>query len=179
MRLMRLSQVQKLLTENGYTYETKIVPSSVGFYRSKGFHPRRERGPFWLLTIPNPNHSKNIELIFADASQDPPLYDLEFGGFWYEWFDCREEDLHRELLEEIRRILSEQTYVIFVTDAKTGNWCGDFVYYDLPQEDMNDMEAFRRKISQIQRPKSLLRKCMGRSRVYELFTWKTYQRIVK
>lgn len=176
---MKLTDVQKLLDENGYTYKASTVLSSLDFYRSKGFHPKAETGPFWLFSIPNPNHGKNIEIIFTDASDDPAFYDLEFGGYWYELFDCREENLPQELLEEIRRILSEQTYVIFATDARNGNWRGDFVYYDLPQEEMNDMAAFRRRISRIRAPKSLWRKLTGRTDAYEMFSWRTYQRIVK
>lgn len=176
---MKRTEIQELLTQNGYPYEARIVPSSMDFYRSKGFQPRKETGPFWLLSIPNPNHDKNIEIIFADASEDPEFYDLEFGGYWYEMFGFRDENLPEDLLEEIRWIVSGQTHVIFAMDAKTGKWFSDQVFFDLPEEELNDMDQYHRILARIHAPKSLWRKIIGRTDVYEIFNWNSYRRIIK
>lgn len=176
---MKLEDVKQLLNENGYAYETKIVPSSLDFYGGKGFCPKTETGPFWLLTIPNPNHDKNIEIVFSDASDNPDFYDLEFGGFWYEMFGYRDEYLPRDLLDEIQRIVTGKANVIFATDAKTGKWFADQIYFDLPETDMNDMDDYKRTLSRISAPKSLWRKLIGRTDVYEIFNWFSYQKIVK
>ena len=176
---MRLSEVRSLLKENQIPFETEVVPGRLDYYRKKGFRPRREMGPFWLITVPNPNHCKNMELVFSDASDDPNLYDLEFGGYGYELFGCRGEELPCILEEEIHRILTGKANVIFASDAKTGRWFADRIYFDLPDPDMNDMDAYRRTLSRIGAPKSLLRKLIGRTDVYEIFNWFSYQKILK
>ena len=176
---MKLADVKKLLNDNDYTYIEIIVPSRAEFYRQKGFNPSEDTGAFVLLSIPNPNHTKNIELIFSDDSDNPDFYDLEFGGFWYEMFGCRDEELPEYLLEEIQRIVCGNSYIIFATNAKNGGWFFDAIYYDLPDEEMNCMDAFHNTLSKIQSPKSLWRKLIGRIDIYEIFNWTSYERIVK
>ena len=78
---MKLIDVKKLLDDNGYKYTQTIVPSRAEFYRKKGFSPSEDTGAFVLLSIPNPNHTKNIELIFSDDSNNPDFYDLELYNF--------------------------------------------------------------------------------------------------
>ena len=43
---MKLSDVKKLLDENGYTYTQTIVLSRAEFYRQKGFNPSEDTGAF-------------------------------------------------------------------------------------------------------------------------------------
>ena len=177
---MKWKDVQKLLRENGYTYEAKIVPSSLDFYRKKGFHPKTEAGPFRLLAIPNPNHDKNIEIIFADASDDPDFKDILFGGFDFEIFDRGEEQLSQEMLTEIQRILNGNTHIILASIAKMGlTWHVDGSYYDLPDAEMNDMEAFQKAVAKIKAPKPWWKKLSRKASVYEIFNWTSYEKIRK
>ena len=103
---MKLSDVKKLLDENGYTYTQTIVLSRAEFYRQKGFNPSEDTGAFVLLSIPNPNHQIDIQIIFDDTTENPDFSDLEFGGYWYELFDCEEKYVAQELLTEIQRIIN-------------------------------------------------------------------------
>jgi len=176
---VKLTDIKKLLDENGYTYTEITVSSRAEFYRQKGFKPTDDTGAFILLSVNNPNHDKNIELIFTDASEEPEFYDLEFGNFWYEMFGCRDEELPVYLSEEMKRIIQGEAYIIEATDAKTGRWFFDAIYYDLPDEDLNSMDEFHRTLSKIRAPKSLWRKLTGRTDVYEIFNWTNYERIVK
>jgi len=176
---MKLTEVKKLLENNGYAYQQTVIPRRAEFYSQKGFRPSVDTGAFSLLTIQNPNHDKNIEIVFSDASDNPDFYDLEFGGFWYEMFGYRDEHLPRDLLDEIQRIVTGKANVIFATNAKTGKWFADQIYFDLPETDMNDMDDYKRTLSRISAPKSLWRKLIGRTDVYEIFNWFSYQKIVK
>ena len=177
---MKLSDVKKLLDENGYTYTQTIVLSRAEFYRQKGFNPSEDTGAFVLLSINNPNHTKNIELIFGDDSDNPDFYDLEFGGYWYGLFDCEENYVAQELLTEIQRIINGNTHIIFATDAnKNGRWFFDTIYYNLPDKEMNCMDAFHKAVKKIKSPKSWWRKLTGRTDIYEIFNWTSYERIVK
>jgi len=176
---MKMSEVQKLLSKNGIDYSLSTEMSSAEFYRRKGFRPTEDTGAFRLLTISNPNHTKDIELIFADASDDPELYDLEFGGYWYEMFGCLEAELPQSLIDEIQSILCGRAWVIFATDAKTGKWFFDGLYCDTIEEEWNDMERLHKTLAKIKKPKSLWRKFIGRTDVYEIFNWQNYERVIK
>ena len=176
---MKMSEVQKLLSENGIDYSLSTEPSKSEFYSRKGFRPAENTGAFRLLTISNPNHTKDIELIFADASDDPELYDLEFGGYWYEMFGCLEAELPQSLIDEIQSILCGRAWVIFATDAKTGKWFFDGLYCDTIEEEWNDMKQLHKTLAKIRKPKNLWRKLIGRSDVYEIFNWQNYERVIK
>lgn len=176
---MKLEDVKQLLNENGYPYESKIVPSSLAFHKYKGFSFKTDTDPFWLLIIPNPNHGQNIEIVFSDASENPDFYDLVFGGFWYDLFGYPDEYLPRDLLDEIQRIVTGKANIILATDAKTGKWFSDQIFFDLPETDMNNMDDYKRTLSRISAPKSLWRKLIGRTDIYEIFNWFSYQKIIK
>ena len=176
---MKMNEMQKLLSENGIKYTLSTEPSRSEFYRRKGFRPTEDTGAFCLLTIMNPNHSKNIEIIFADDSDNPEFYDLEFGGYWYEMFGYLEEELPQSLMDEVQNIVCGRAWVIFATDAKSGVWFFNGLYCDSIEEEWNDMEQLHRTIARIKKPKSLWRKFVGRTDVYEIFNWQNYERIIK
>lgn len=82
---MRLNELQRLLIEKDIQCTLSVVePCRSEFYEKRGYQPGENRAPFCLITIKNPNHDKNIEIIFADNSNDSEFLDLGFGGFWYE-----------------------------------------------------------------------------------------------
>lgn len=177
---MKLVDVKKLLDDNGYTYTHTIVPSRVEFYRQKGFHPSNDTGAFVLLSIPNPNHQIDIQIIFNDATENPDFSDLEFGGYWYELFDCEEKYIAQELLTEIQRITDKSTNIIFTCEVKNGiHWCWDGKYDDLPDAEMNSMDAFYNTVKKIKSPKSWWRRLTGKTFLYEIFNWTSYEKIVK
>jgi hypothetical protein len=176
---MRLNDVRKLLDENGIEYRLTVEPNRREYYEKKGFRTTGDAGAFYLLTIPNPNHSKNLELNFEDASENPKFCDLDFGGFWYELFDCPDDLLREMLLEEISKVLAGKVWVVFATNAKNGAWFFDGVYYNEADTDRNDMDELRATIEKIKRPKSLWRKLTGRRDCYEIFNWTDYEKIIK
>ena len=159
--------------------KTCLLPRKTHKNRRKGFRPTEDTGAFHLLKIANPNHTKDIEIIFADASDDPEFYDLGFGGYWYEMFGYLEQALSQSLMDEIQSILCGRAWVIFATDAKTGKWLFDGLYCDAMEEEWNDMERLHRAIAKIRKPKSLWRKLIGRTDIYEIFNWQNYERVLK
>ncbi len=177
---MKLIDVKTLLDENGYTYTQTIVPSRAEFYRQKGFNPSEEAGAFVLLSIPNPNHQIDIQIIFNDATENSDFSDLEFGGYWYELFDCEENYIAQELLTEIQRILNGNTHIILASTVKKGmHWRWDGKYDDLPDAEMNSMDAFHKSVKKIKSPKSWWRRLTRKTDMYEIFNWTSYEKIVK
>lgn len=177
---MKLIDVKKLLDDNGYTYTQTIVSSRAEFYRQKGFNSSKDTGAFILLSIPNPNHQIDIQIIFNDVTENPDFIDLEFGGYWCELFDCEENYVAQELLTEIEGIVNGSTHVIFASIFKKGihwRWCGKYV--DLPDAEKNNMDSFHNHVAKIKSPKSWWKRLIGRTDVYEIYNWKSYERIVK
>ena len=178
--IVRLTEVEKLLKENNIPF-TLTVKSYQEYWRKKGIEEKEKR-TFSLLTIPNPNHEKNIEIVFADASENPKFIDLEFGGVGYEMFQWEEEDLPRDLLNEIKDIRSGKEWIVCAANAKTGVWLSDHLFCDgdeNDEDDWNNMDDLYKTISKIRKPKSLWSKITGRTRCYEIFNWNSYEKIVK
>ena len=174
---MKLIDVKKLLDDNGYTYTQTIVSSRAEFYRQKGFNPSKDTVAFVLISIPNPNHQIDIQIIFNDATENPDFSDLEFGGYWYELFDCEEKHVAQELLIEIQRIINGSTHIIFASTVKNGVlWRWDGKYDNLSDAEMN---TFHNTVEKIKSPKSWWRRLTGRTDIYEIFNWTSYEKIIK
>lgn len=179
MSIMRLNELQRLLIEKDIQYTLSVVePCRSEFYEKRGYQPGENRAPFCLITIKNPNHDKNIEIIFADNSNDSEFLDLGFGGFWYE-LGGDDEALPQGLLAEIDNILSGKLWIIFAFDAKTNKWFFDGSYLDAMEVEWNDMDDFYKTVAKIKKPKSWWRKRTGRMDRYEIFNWNTYEEIIK
>lgn len=177
---MKLVDVKKILDDNGYTYTQTIVSSRAEFYRQKGFYSSNEDGAFVLLSIPNPNHKIDIQIIFKDATENPDFINLEFGGYWYELFDCEEKDIKHEILTEIQSIMNGSTHIIFAYAVKNGrHWLWDGRYDDLPDAEMNSMDAFYNTVEKIKSPKSWWRRLTGKTDVYEIYNWTSYEKYIK
>lgn len=176
---MKLNEVQQLLKENNYQYEVSVIPNRAEFYRQKGFHATEDTSAFLLLTITNPNHKINIEIVFDGDSDVAEFYDLEFGGYWYGMFGYLDEELPHMLLEEIQNITDGKSYVIFAANAKTRKWFYSGLFCDTPEEEWNEMDQFRKAVEKIKAPKSLWRKLIRRTDIYEIFNWQHYENVVK
>lgn len=176
---MKLRQVQKLLEKHSIPYTLTTEPSRGEYFRKKGFRPSNDTDPFCLLTVSNPYHSKNIEMVFADDSDDPEFYDLGFGGYWFDLFGWLDAALPERLIDEIQSILEGRSWVIFVTNTKNGAWISDSLFCDTAEEEWNDMESFHKTVSKLRKPGSLWRRLARRRDCYEIFNWTNYEKIIR
>ena len=175
---MRLNEVKLLLDKENIGYSLSVIENKASYYHAKGFFRVKDTDPFLLLTIKNSNHNKNIEILFRNDEENPEFCDLEFGGHWYELFDCSESQLPYELLKEINAIISNNVYIIFARDAKSQAWVFDMSFYDLPEE-QNDMRDFHRILQKIKKPKLWQKLSWGKRRVYEVFNWEHCECFIK
>ena len=171
---MRLNEIKLLLDSQNIDYDLSIIEDKATFYHSKGFFHVKNSAPFLLLTIPNPNHNKNIEIHFKSDESNPEFRDLEFGGHWYELFDCSESQLPYELTKEINAILNNKVYIIFAKSSKNQAWIYDMSFYDLPEE-QNDMLEFQRILQKISKPRLWQKSFWHQKITYEIFSWNNYE----
>lgn len=161
---MKLDVIKRLLDNNKIEYRISGV---------------ERQGIFRLMTILNPNHEKHIELTFNSADDNPDFVDMEFGGYWYEFFDFKEEYISSQLLKEIKNIMDGRTYIIMAWNEKSGAWLGDACFLDSNDEDESSMDEFRKSLKKIREPKSWLQKITKRTTRYEIFNWNSYESVVK
>lgn len=176
---MKWNEVKNLLEHNGLEYKSSRVENIGEHHRQQGFLKSKENHAIKMITIPNPYHDKNIELIFDSDGENPKFYDLDFGGYCYELFDCNEDDIEKQLIKEIKDIISGNVYIIFARNVKSGEWFFDGCFFDSPDEDENTMDEFRDLIARIRSPKSWIRKITKRIDQYEIFNWNSYECVIK
>jgi hypothetical protein len=59
------------------------------------------------------------------------------------------------------------------------HWRWDGKYDDLPDAEMNSMDAFRNAVEKIKAPKSWWKRLTGNTYIYEIFNWTSYEKIEK
>ena len=170
---MKLSEVRTLLDGNGIPYTLTVDPGQ------KGTRAAKEKDAVCILTISNPHHIKNIEIVFEAASDNPEFYDLGFGGYLYELFGWLEEALPQTILDEIQNIICGRSWVVHSTDAKTGKWVYSGLFCDAQEDEWNEMDQFYKTVTKIKEPKSLWKKLIRKTEIYEIFNWQNYEKIIK
>ena len=73
------------------------------------------------------------------------------------------------LLNEIQKVVSGQTYVIFDRLERKGTCFFTGMYEDSGEEEPNSMEEFRKTVAKIKAQKSWWRELIGRTDVYQIF----------
>ena len=178
---MRLTEVQKMLNENNIPF-TQMMESWKENSSKRNGEEKEVIESVCLLTIWNPNHEKNIDMWLDGNSEDPEFSDLGFGGYCYEMFLRKEEDLQQTVLSEIKYILSGKRWVVYKSNAKTGAWPSGKIFCDgdeTDEDDRNDMKKLHKTVSRIRKWKNLLHKLTGQATCYEIYNWNTYEKIIK
>lgn len=178
---MKFTEIQTLLNNNNIKYTISYNVSKIEFYSQKGFNQKHIKKDEYvnLIIIDNPNHEKNIELIFDSNTENPNFVDLEFGEYSFELFDRSEDDISVSLLDEIINIIHGNVYIIFARNAKNNKWFFDACFYDSPIDEENDMEEFKKLLEKIHAPKHWLSKITKRVDKYEIYNWEKYNCIIK
>lgn len=162
---MRLDEVKILLDKNGIPYELTF---------------EQPRDTPLKLTISNPNHPKDVNIIFCDGTENPVFYDLEFGGYWFDMFGCKEDEAGQYLIDSIQEILEGEFWIIYSKYVRKGvPFNLSALYWDSSDEEWNNMDALRKTVAKIKAPKRWWKKLAGKTEIYEIFNWTSYERIVK
>lgn len=180
---MTLNQAKTLLTEKGIPFEVAQYENEAAYWQHLMPFPRvklARPGPVAALVIPAVNGVKHIELQFSRLRGEYVLEELWFGGYGFELFDTREENLPGELLELIFHIAEGKLAVITATDLKRKRaWMGD-ACYDLTDADtVLGAPGFREAVKEIEAPKTFWQKLTGMQVRYDIYDWRTYRQIVK
>lgn len=170
---MKMCELTDLLDENGYSYKVYYIDDKE-FYAAKGCCniKQYESVLIKVVSIKNPNHSLNLDFTLYNRNNNFVVYDLWFGGYSFELFDFDDDDLADVILDNIKTVVGNKMHIIFARNAKTDKWFCDCAFYECDDDFEDDMDDYEDTMKRI-------RKKIGRTDKYEVYTWKDYECIIK
>ena len=131
------------------------------------------------LVIPCNNEHKNIELQFNEYNGDFFFVEMLFGDFCFEMNECPEFYLKKEILDIVYQIVSEQMAIVVKNDLKHKKWISDDCYVLSDDDPTFGEPAFFMAVNKIQRPKSAVEKIKNSKIQYEIYSFGSYECIIK
>lgn len=178
---MNLFQVKKLLQTNSIPFEEYEFENEADFLKHISSNPytkNTKTSKFYALIIYSKNGKRHIELEFEEKDGDFVFWDLWFGEFCLEYFNCNIRSDY--LLDEIRQMMMGNRGVIIKSSTKNNRWIADAQFYlDDYDDDSFGKRGFEKAVKSIRKNKSFIEKLLGISHIYEIYDWNTYERIVK
>ena len=178
---MNISQVKELLQANSIPFEEYEFENEAEFLKhilSNPYTKNTKMNKFYALIIHSRNGKRHIELEFEEKDGDFVFWDLWFGEFSLEFFNCNISA--DDLLNEIRQMMMGNRGVIIKNNAKNNRWIAD-AQFDLDDEDDEAFgkRGFEKAVKSIRKKKSFIEKLFGISHSYEIYDWNTYEHIRK
>ena len=131
------------------------------------------------LTIKSNNGYKDIVLQFNNINGVYLFDEMLFGEFCFEMYSCEERFLAEALLNNIYQVESESIAIIVTNDLTKKHWIKDDCFYLIEDDPYFGEPAFFRELARIQRPKTSFEKKMSTQKQYEVYTYNSYQCIVR
>ena len=178
---MNLFQVKELLQTNSIPFEECEFENEAEFLKhilSNPYAKNTKTSKFYALIIYSQNGKRHIELEFEEKDGDFVFWDLWFGEFCLEYFNCNISA--DDLLDEIRQMMMGTRGVIIKNNAKNNRWIADAQFdLDDDDDDLFGKRGFEKNVKKIRKKKSFIEKLLGISHIYEIYDWNTYECIVK
>ncbi len=180
---MTLEGVKELLNKNEIPYHLCEYENEAEYWRHSMLFPYVKHSKsckVFVIVIQSKNGHVNLELQFNMENGTLELYDLHFGGYSHELFNCDEEIIQKEIIDTISEITSGKMKIITVNDLKAKRWLEDICFDTSDSgDDMFGMPGFQKAMKKIQKKKSFLAKAFKLQTQYEIYDWNTYECIVK
>ena len=179
---MTLEEAKQLLRTNNIEFNILEFSSEAEYWRHSVLFPDTKNAKSCkviAIIIKSNNEKKNIELQFNLRDNGFLFEELSFGDYCFEMFDYKEEYLAKDLLENIRRIMSGSFKVILANDLKKHRWLGDACFDMNDDDDVFGEQGFEKAVNRIKKPKSFISKLTKSKVLYEIYDWNTYQSIEK
>ncbi|MBE5815737.1 MAG: hypothetical protein E7320_11155 [Clostridiales bacterium] len=176
---MTLDAAKALLKENHISF-SELHFDSVAEFRMHlspfAYTENAGECPVKALVVASNNNHKNIELQFVDENNcgNYSFVDLYFGEYFFELFDCPEECLQQSIVDEIKRIISNEVIVIVANDLKKGKWVGDQIFAKNEKDGLG-LPGFERTMQRLNKKKGFVAKIIGTKTQYEIYDWNSYQ----
>jgi hypothetical protein len=131
------------------------------------------------LTIKCKNGYKDIVLQFNNSCGVYLFDEMLFGEFCFEMYSCEERYIADALLNNIYQVESNSIAIIVENDLDKKLWVQDDCYYLVEDNQDFGEPAFFRELARINRPKTALEKKMSTKKQYEIYTYDSYQCIIR
>lgn len=178
---MTLDEVKAMLLSNDISFNIAEFENEADYWHHTMLFPYTKNAKpckVIALIVTAPNGKKNIELQFNSVDGVFSFEELCFGDYCFELFDMKEEYIAEAILTHIGEIRGGNLYVISANDIHKKQWLGD-ACFDLDSEDAFGSAGFQKAMQKINGPKGFWSKLRRTNIQYEVFSWNTYQCIVK
>ena len=179
---MTLDQAKELLEENNIDYLIDEYVSEKKYIEHVYMYPDLENAEdcsVIVLVIPCQNKVKNLELQFNEEDGEYYFVEIVFGEFCFEMFDHEEEFFIDDLMGIIFQVITDQLAVIVRNDLEKKRWVGDACFYLSDDDPIYGEPGFLRELSRIQMPKNIIEQKLTSKKQYEIYTYNTYQQIIR
>jgi len=82
--------------------------------------------------------------------------------------------LQQSIVDEIKRIISNEVIVIVANDLKKGKWVGDQIFAKNEKDGLG-LPGFERTMQRLNKKKGFVAKIIGTKTQYEIYDWNSYQ----
>ena len=131
------------------------------------------------LIIKSNNGYKDIELQFNFMDGVYVFVEMLFGEFGFEMADCEDEYFAEALLDNLFAIFNEQVAILVRNNLTKKKWIGDSLFALDEDDPVVGEPAFFRAIERIQAPKTFLEQRRKTQIQYEIYTFSSYQCVIK
>lgn len=174
---MTLNDAKTLLNNNNFPFEMWKFQNETEYWNHITDYPINKNAKpcnVIALIIFSNNSKKHIELQFNETDGIFYFQEFWFGGFTFEMFDIKEEDLASEIVKRIEEIRSGCIAIITVNNIRKKRWLGD-ACFDLHC----DANEFHRAIKKIDKPKRFSSQLIKARKKYEIYDWNKYKCVIK
>jgi len=179
---MTLDQAIHLLEENQIRYKLVEYKNEKEFLKHIYMFPNLEDTEdckvISLVVLCN-NENKDLELQFNEYDGEYYFVEIVFGEFCFEMFEHGEEFFVEDLMGIIFQVITDQLVVIVRNDLEKKRWVGDACFYMTENDPVYGEPGFFRELARIQMPKNLLEKKFSSQKQYEIYSYNSYQRIIR
>ena len=179
---MTLDEAIQILKSRNYSYRVVEYDNEEAFLRHIYLFPDTRDSTnckVKSLVVPCNNEHKDIELQFNEYKGEFYFVELLFGDFCFEMNECPEIYLKNEILDIVYQITSEQLAIVLKNDLKHKKWISDDCYVLSDDDPTFGEPAFITALNKIQRPKNAAEKLRNSRIQYEIYSFNSYQCIIK
>ena len=179
---MTLGEVQRLLNEREIKYYLRKYETEKDFLEHIYLFPETEGAEechVCSIVIPCQNEFKDMEIQFNKIDGVYTFVEILFGEFCFEMYDHPDEYFAEDLMHIIFQVISGQIVVIVRNDIDKKRWVGDACFYLSDDDPVVGEPAFFRELERLQLPKTFLEEKLTTKKQYEIYSYNSYQCIVR
>ena len=173
---MILQTLEDFLIKKGCDF-TKEESTNFAEYAKNDIKPgKKEKDyPIIIYTVKNPNHKYDLKVMFSKEEGNLTYEGVYFGPKWDSSY--LEGEVAPKMINDISKILSGDYKVLIIWNDKKHTKL--YLSNLSVDEEIGEDPLFELELNNMRAEKTLFEKLMKKQTRYELFSWNTYEEIIK